>query len=89
MVHPTSPSQQGVHRLHQPDPSVVGIGMSDGSIGRAPRALRGGNVPSVFSIAHWLRDRRLSFQAGAVTLAPAPWDDSQGTFPLLDDNGDV
>ena len=26
-----------------------------------PRVLRGGNLPSTFNVAHWMRDRRLSF----------------------------
>src|SRR4029077_13338608 len=32
----------------------------DGPVGSDPNVLRGGNVPSVFNIAHWLRDGRLT-----------------------------
>src|SRR5262245_45071371 len=46
----------------------------DGGIGTDPRALRGGNVPSVFNVAHWLRDRRLTFGANTVTLAASNCD---------------
>lgn len=61
----------------------------DGSIGLDPRALRGGNIPSVFTVGHWLRDGRLTFKASTVTVAPSSGgcDDVRGTFPILDDNG--
>src|SRR5438132_14358861 len=38
----------------------------DGAIGSDPRALRGGNLPSVFNVAHWLRDDRLTFKTNSV-----------------------
>jgi len=56
----------------------------DGSIGADPRALRGGNLSSTFNIAHWMRDRRLQFEPGKVTLAPG-CDAYQGSFPISDD----
>lgn len=49
-----------------------------------PRLARGGNRPSTFNVAHWLRDRRLSFSASGVTLAPG-CDGEEGEFPNLDD----
>src|SRR5689334_734098 len=62
----------------------VGRHERDGSIGLDARALRGGNVPSVFSVAHWLRDRRLTFSRDAVTIAPSPADASAGQLPIED-----
>ena len=56
----------------------------DGSIGADPRALRGGNLSSTFNIAHWMRDRRLQFEPGKVTLAPG-CDAFQGSFPICDE----
>ena len=47
-----------------------------GPLGVDPRALHGGNVPSTFLVAHWLRDRRLVFSRDTVTLAPASCDDA-------------
>ena len=57
------------------------------SIDTDPRALRSGNLPATFSVAHWIRDRRLSFSANSVTLAPSAADSRQGAFPILEDNG--
>lgn len=59
----------------------------DGSIGVDPRALRGGNLPSVFNIAHWLRDNRLTFKTSSVTIAPSKCDSFSGSQPILTDNG--
>ncbi len=56
----------------------------DGAIGLDPRVLRGGNLPSTFDIAHWLRDRRLRFDSTAVTLAPG-CDAFEGVFPISDE----
>lgn len=56
----------------------------DGAIGLDPRVLRGGNLPSVFDISHWLRDKRLRFESGTVTLAPG-CDAFEGAFPIFDD----
>lgn len=53
----------------------------DGLIDSDPRALRGGNLASAFKVAHWMRDRRLSFERGAVVLA-AGCDTLQGRFPI-------
>jgi hypothetical protein len=63
----------------------IGIGDGDGGIGGDPRALRGGNIPSVFNVGHWLRDGRLTFEAQRVHLAPAAYDDFRGTFPIHED----
>ena len=62
-----------------------GRDLPDGAIGRDPRALRGGNIPSVFAIGHWLRDRRLAFHAHTVRLAPGAADPMQGDFPIHDE----
>ena len=62
----------------------VGRHVPDGSVGRDPRALRGGNVPSVFAIAHWLRDRRLSFTRTHATLRASECDTSGGDLPIAD-----
>src|SRR5438270_3399753 len=59
----------------------------DGSIGSDPRVLRGGNVPSVFNIGHWLRDGRLTFKTSSVQISNSPCDSYQGTYPLLPDSG--
>jgi spermidine dehydrogenase len=68
----------------------VGVNVPDGSIGLDPRVLRGGNLRSTFTPAHWLRDDRLTFNASSVKLARSPTgvDDYKGTFPILADNGD-
>ncbi len=64
-------------------------GTSIGSdIGSDPRALRGGNVPTTFNVAHWLRDARLAFSADTVTLAVG-CDGKEGRFPIADDGADV
>jgi spermidine dehydrogenase len=60
----------------------LGEGLSDGGIGSDPRALRGGNLPSVFNVGHWLRDGRLTFSGNSVCVAPASYDDFRGTFPV-------
>ena len=59
----------------------------DGSIGTDPRVLRGGNLPSVFNIAHWLRDGRLTFKTDSVLISSSPCDSYQGSQPILVDNG--
>ncbi|SFK54290.1 FAD-dependent oxidoreductase [Methylocapsa palsarum] len=53
----------------------------DGEIGRDPRALRSGNLPSAFNVAHWLRDERLRFEPGRVSLA-AGCDGHEGRFEI-------
>ena len=65
----------------------LGYQAVDGAIGADPRVLRGGNLRSVFKVAHWMRDERLTFGASQITLAPAPPDGDSGTFPILADNG--
>jgi spermidine dehydrogenase len=59
----------------------------DGAIGTDPNALRGGNLRSVFNVAHWLRDGRLTFKTNSVQIASSPCDTYQGSQPLLSDNG--
>jgi hypothetical protein len=59
----------------------------DGTIGSDPRVLRGGNVPSVFNIAHWLRDNRLTFRTNSVLISSSPCDSFQGSQPIIPDNG--
>jgi spermidine dehydrogenase len=58
----------------------------DGPIGLDPRALRGGNLPRAFNVAHWMRDRRLAFSRTAVTLAKG-CDAESGTFAIREDGG--
>lgn len=70
------------HAEGMPDASVAG------GIGGDPRALRGGNIPSVYNIGHWLRDGRLTFEGHQVRLAPASYDHWQGTFPIHEDATD-
>jgi spermidine dehydrogenase len=62
-----------------------GPAYSDGSVD--PNMLRGGNYPSVFNVAHWMRDGRLSWTTTSVTLAAGRFDSNAGTFPISDDNG--
>jgi spermidine dehydrogenase len=59
----------------------------DGPIGSDPRVLRGGNLPSVFNVAHWLRDDRLTFKTNSVLISSSPCDSFQGSMPILADNG--
>lgn len=59
----------------------------DGPIGTEPNVLRGGNLRSVFNIAHWLRDNRLTFKSSSVVISPSPCDSYQGSQPILADNG--
>src|SRR5580765_3516573 len=59
----------------------------DGPIGGDPNVLRGGNVPSVFNIAHWLRDGRLTFKTNSLLSSSSPCDSYQVSQPLLSDNG--
>src|SRR5215469_10076041 len=60
----------------------------DGAIGVDPRLLRGGNSPTIFNVAHWLRDRRLGFASADVTLA-AGCDAQEGRFPITEQGPDV
>jgi hypothetical protein len=59
----------------------------DGPIGSDPRVLRGGNLPSVFNVAHWLRDNRLTFKSNSLLISSSPCDSFQGSQPILTDNG--
>jgi spermidine dehydrogenase len=65
----------------------VGKNVCDGSIGLDPRALRGGNLPSAFGVAHWLRDERLTFGKTSVKLKASACDAQQGAFPIESDPG--
>jgi hypothetical protein len=62
-------------------------GVCDGAIGVDPRALRGGNLPSAFNFAHWLRDRRLHFEREVVTLDKG-CDAFEGKFPISDNGSE-
>jgi len=55
----------------------------DGPIGTDPNVTRGGNLRSVFNIAHWLRDGRLTFKTNSVVISPSPCDSYQGSQPIL------
>lgn len=55
----------------------------DGAIHTDPRALRGGNLPRTFNIAHWLRDKRLRFDREVATLTPG-CDGLEGAFPIAE-----
>ncbi len=59
----------------------------DGPIGADPDVTRGGNLRSVFNIAHWLRDGRLTFKTNSVQVSSSPCDNFQGSQPILTDNG--
>jgi spermidine dehydrogenase len=65
-------------------PAKVGADACDGPMGTDPRALRGGNLPAAFRVAHWMRDGRLSFASAQVTLA-AGCDSQKGKFAVADD----
>ncbi|WP_400766332.1 FAD-dependent oxidoreductase [Methylosinus sporium] len=51
-----------------------------------PRVQRGGNLPATFTVSHWLRDGRLTFEKDFVSLAPG-CDDLSGEIPLVDAGG--
>lgn len=59
----------------------------DGPIGSDPNVTRGGNLRSVFNIAHWLRDGRLAFKTNSVQISSSPCDSFQGSQSILADNG--
>jgi len=59
----------------------------DGPIGTDPNVTRGGNLRSVFNVAHWLRDGRLTFKANSVVVSASPCDGIAGSMPILADNG--
>jgi spermidine dehydrogenase len=65
----------------------IGKNVCDGPIGLDPRALRGGNLPSAFGVAHWLRDERLTFSRNNVRVRASACDSVQGSFPIQDDGG--
>lgn len=44
-------------------------------------------MPSVFNIAHWLRDNRLTIKTNSVLISPSPCDSYQGSQPILADTG--
>src|ERR1700737_2240819 len=59
----------------------------DGPIGTNPNVTRGGNLRSVFNVAHWLRDGRLTFKTNSVEILASPCDGIAGSMPILADNG--
>src|SRR5262249_9499724 len=63
----------------------IGVAACGDTVGADPRFSRGGNSPATFNVAHWLRDRRLKFESGIVTLAPG-CDGLDGRFPIADDD---
>jgi hypothetical protein len=67
--------------------SGIGLDTGDGGIGLDPRASRGGNIPSVFNVGHWMRDERLTFQTNRVRISPAPYDTYQGNCNIAADTG--
>lgn len=50
-----------------------------------PRGSYGGNQPSAFNIAHWLRDQRLNFGSDSVKVLESPQDSIEGSFPIYED----
>ena len=62
-------------------------GACDDMAGDDPRILRGGNLPAAFNVGHWTRDRRLTFNSGAVTIAPG-CDAHAGRFEISDEAGE-
>src|SRR5262245_60188649 len=71
----------------EPPPPPPPGGFCDGGIGGDARVLRGGNLPSAFNPAHFLRDGRLTFGEKSVTVAPLSCDMVSGTLPISDDAG--
>jgi spermidine dehydrogenase len=65
----------------------IGKNVCDGPIGLDPRALRGGNLPSAFTVAHWLRDERLTIGTNSVRIKSSACDNRQGTSPIQTDGG--
>ena len=65
----------------------TGVGVCDGPIGMDPRALRGGNLPTAFKVAHWLRDDRLTFSVNSVRVMPGQCEPTHGHFSILPDDG--
>lgn len=59
----------------------------EGVSGDDARFGRGGNRLSAFNVAHWLRDQRLAFEPGGVSLAPG-CDGREGRFPVTEDAGE-
>lgn len=55
--------------------------------GNDPRFLRNGNLPAAFNVGHWMRDQRLTFESGVVTVAPG-CDAYAGKFEVSDDSGE-
>jgi hypothetical protein len=59
----------------------------DTSIGTDPRVIRGGNLRATFDIAHLMRDNRLTWSKGAVTVAPGSCDTLSGKKTVVADTG--
>jgi transposase-like protein len=49
------------------------------------RSTRASRRQSAFNVGHWMRDRRLRFERGTVTLAKG-CDDVEGAFPIVEDD---
>jgi len=77
-------SQSSPMRAFAGEPAA---GVCDDMAGNDPRILRGGNLPGAFNVGHWMRDRRLTFKPGAVTVAPG-CDAHAGTFEISDEAGE-
>lgn len=60
----------------------------DGHIGTNRNVTRGGNLRSVFNVAHWLRDGRLTFKNNSVVISASPCDEFDGSMHIHADNGD-
>jgi len=90
-LHGTSHRVNGNGAAHYTPPCTIsptGIYYGQDGVGTDPRAQRGGNVPPLFFLGHWLRDKRLTFGSNAVELAPAYYDTYAGRFPIVEDTGD-
>lgn len=51
----------------------------------SPEALRGGVLPSVRSVGHWLRSNRVTVSGDTATIAPSTRDDIAGSFTIEND----
>lgn len=52
----------------------------------SPAALRGGNIPSVIQVGHWLRSNRVTVEGNTVHVAASSVDDLSGTFAIEEDS---
>ncbi len=75
----------GLGRTAFPGAMAATAGMCGDVAPRDPHMLRGGNLPGAFSVAHWMRDRRLKFSPRQAILS-AGCDGRAGSFDI--DEGD-